>query len=194
MKTVYSFILFAFLSTGVFAQTTWTADKAHSQLSFGITHLGISEVEGLFDKFDATIVASEEDFSDAEVEVVVDVNSINTGVEMRDNHLRSADFFDVENHGKMTFSSDSIVQTGENKYQLFGDLTLHGITKPVTLDMWYRGTLKQEKGPVSGFQVTGTIKRSDFNVGNGFPEAALSDEVRIKFDGEFKPKKETVKE
>ena len=76
MKKVLSFVLFAFLSTAVFAQTTWTADKAHSQVSFGIEHLGISEIEGLFRTFDATIVASEEDFSDAVYDVTIDVNSV----------------------------------------------------------------------------------------------------------------------
>lgn len=186
MKKVHFFILFAFLSTGLFAQDTWTADKAHSQLSFGITHMGISEVEGLFDEFDAVIVTSEDDFSDAVFDVTVDVASINTGVDRRDNHLRSADFFDVEKYPTMTFESQSIEKIGEDKYELTGDLTLHGITKPVTLELWYRGTIEQEKGPVSGFQVTGTLNRSDFNIGEGFPEPALSDEVRIKFDGEFK--------
>ena len=186
MKKVLSFVLFAFLSTGVFAQTTWTADKAHSQVSFGIEHMGISEIEGLFRTFDASIVASEEDFSDAVYEVSIDVNSVDTGIEMRDNHLRNADFFDVEKYPTMTFKSTKSEKVGEGKYKVTGDLTFHGVTKPVTLDVWHRGTITNERGSTAGFQVTGTIKRSDFNFGSGFPEAVLSDEVKIKVDGEFK--------
>lgn len=186
MKKLMSFILIAFLSTTVFAQTTWKSDKAHSQLSFGITHMGISEVEGLFDEFDAVIVASEEDFSDAVFKLNADVASINTGVEKRDDHLRSADFFNVEKYPEMNFESHSIEEIGENRYKITGDLSLHGITKPVTLEVWYRGTAETQNGPVSGFQITGTLDRSDFNIGPDFPAPMLSDEVRIKFDGEFK--------
>ena len=188
MKRVFSFVFVAFLSTSIFAQTTWTADKAHSQASFGITHLGISEVEGLFRNFDATIVASEEDFSDAKYNVVMEIPSVDTGIEMRDNHLKNADFFDVEKYPKMTFESTSSEKVAEGKYKVTGDLSFHGVTKPVTLDVWYRGTVEspQNGDIISGFQVTGTVKRSDFNLGDGFPEAVLSDEVRLEFDGEFK--------
>jgi polyisoprenoid-binding protein YceI len=116
------------------------------------------------------------------------VNSIDTEVEMRDNHLRSADFFDVATYPKMNFKSTSIKPTGEkNRYKLLGDLTLHGVTKPVTLDLWYRGTLENpmSKKLTSGFQATGTIKRSDFGIGEKFPAPMISDEVKIKADGEF---------
>lgn len=191
MKKVSLFVLFALLSTSIFAQTTWTADKAHSQVSFAITHLGISEVEGLFRDFEATIVASEEDFSDAKYNVVIDMNSVDTGIEMRDNHLRTPDFFDVEKYPKMTFESTSSEKVSEGKYKVTGDLTFHGVTKPVTLDVWHRGTIPhpQNGEPVAGFQITGTVNRSDFNVGAGFPEPALSDEVKIKVDAEFQKKK-----
>lgn len=186
MKKVFLFILFAFLSTGIFAQTTWTADKAHSQVSFGIEHLGISEIEGLFRTFDASIVTSKEDFSDASFDVTIDVNSVDTGIERRDNHLRNADFFEVETYPSMTFKSTKVEKVSEGKYKVTGDLTFHGVTKPVTLDVWHRGTITNDKGSTAGFQVTGSIKRSDFNFGSGFPEAVLSDEVKIKVDGEFK--------
>lgn len=186
MKKLVTFVLFAFLSTAVFAQSTWTVDKAHSQVSFGIEHLGISEIEGLFRTFDANIVSSKEDFSDAVYDVTIDVNSVDTGIEMRDNHLRNPDFFEVEKYPSMTFKSTKSEKVGDGKYKVTGDLTFHGVTKPVTLDVWYRGTVTNEKGSTSGFQVTGTISRADFNFGPDFPEAVLSDEVRIKVDGEFK--------
>lgn len=95
MKQVLSIVLIAFLSAGVFAQTTWKSDPAHTQVSFGITHMGISEVEGLFREFDGSIVSSKEDFSDAQYEISIEIPSIDTGIEMKDNHLKSADFFDA---------------------------------------------------------------------------------------------------
>jgi len=188
MKQVLSFLFIAFLSTSIFAQTTWKADPAHTQVSFGITHMGISEVEGLFRNFDGSIVASKEDFSDAQYEITIQVPSIDTGIEMRDNHLKSADFFDAEKYPKMTFKSTSSEKVGDGKYKVTGDLTFHGITKPVSLDVWYRGTIKnpQNGDVISGFAISGNVKRSDFNLGPDFPEAVLSDNVLIDVDGEFK--------
>jgi polyisoprenoid-binding protein YceI len=187
MKKVFSFLFVALISTSVFAQTQWNSDKAHSQLNFTITHLGIADVGGLFKDFDATIVASEDDFSDAVFELSVDVASIDTEIDKRDEHLRSADFFEVEKYPSMTYKSTSISKNGDNQYKLTGDLTLRGITKSVTMDLLYRGTIdtEQAKASKAGFQLTGEIKRSDFNIGAGFPEAMLSDEVTIKADGEF---------
>jgi polyisoprenoid-binding protein YceI len=149
--------------------------------------MGISDVDGLFNKFTASATATKADFSDAVFELSVDVPSINTQVEMRDNHLRSADFFEVETYPSMTFKSTSITKVSRNKYKLTGNLTLRGITKPVTMDLWYRGTNVDDKTKksTSGFQLTGIIKRSDFNVGTKFPAPVLSDEVKIKADGEF---------
>ena len=184
-----TFLLSATLLT-LFAFTTisnWNVDNAHSKLAFSITHLGISDVTGLFKNFDVKVTTSKDDFSDATFEMTADVATIDTEVEMRDNHLKSADFFDVAKFPKMAFKSTSIKPAGKDKYKLTGDLTLHGITKQVTMDLWYRGTVENpmSKKPTSGFQVTGTIKRSDFGVGEKFPAPMLSDEVRIKADGEF---------
>lgn len=186
MKKVLLFVFVAFLSTGMFAQNTWTADKAHSQVSFGITHMGIAEVTGLFRSFDANITTPEDGFENATYNVTIDVSSIDTGVERRDEHLRSDDFFGVEEHPEMTFTSTSSKKDGEDRYKVTGDLSLHGITKPVTLDVWHRGTITKDDGTeVAGFQITGTLSREDFNIGPGFPEPALSDDVRIKVDAEF---------
>ncbi|HEY0355084.1 MAG TPA: YceI family protein, partial [Flavisolibacter sp.] len=166
----------------------WKVDNAHSKLGFSITHLGISDVTGLFKDFSVDIKTSKDDFSDATIEMTANVASIDTEVEMRDNHLKSADFFDVAKYPKMNFKSTSIQPTKvKNKYKVNGDLTMHGVTKAVSLDLWYRGTVENpmSKKPTSGFQVTGVIKRSDFGIGNGFPAPMLSDEVHIKADGEF---------
>ncbi|HRN58372.1 MAG TPA: YceI family protein, partial [Agriterribacter sp.] len=105
MKKLFSILTVLLLSTALFAQTTWKADPMHSKLTFTVNHLGISDVAGLFKTFDVTAVANQPDFSDAVFELSVDVASINTEVQMRDDHLRSADFFDVETYPKMTFKS-----------------------------------------------------------------------------------------
>lgn len=188
MKQTLSFLFIAFLSSNIFAQTTWKVDPAHSQVSFGITHMGISEVEGRFDNFNGSIVAVNDDFSDAVYEMNIEVPSINTGVERRDNHLRSADFFDAEKYSEMTFKSTSSQKVGEGKYKVTGDLTFRGITKPVTLDVWHRGTVEnpQNGDVISGFAISGNVSRSDYNLGPDFPEAVLSDNIVIDVDGEFK--------
>ena len=187
MKKLFSLLIAAFISASLFAQTTWNADPMHSKLTFSITHMGISDIDGLFNKFSASATTSKADFSDAVFELTVETPSINTQVEMRDNHLRSADFFEVEKYPTMTFKSTSIKKVSKDKYKLSGNLTLHGITKPVTMDLWYRGTNEdaKSKSSTSGFQLTGTLKRSDFNIGPKFPSPILSDEVQIKADGEF---------
>ena len=107
---------------------------------------------------------------------------------MRDDHLRSADFFEVEKYPRMTFKSASVKKTAQNKYRITGDATtLYGITKPVTMELWYRGTIEnpQSKAVTAGFQLTGVLKRSDFNIGPKFPAPMISDEVQIRADGEF---------
>jgi len=188
MKKIILFLALVLLNSSMFAQTTWKVDPNHSKLAFSTIHLGISEVDGLFKKFDVSIESNKEDFSDAVIDLTVDIASIDTEIEKRDNHLRSEDFFDAINYPKMTFKSTSIQEVEKNKYKLNGDLTLHGITKPVTMDLWYRGTVEnpKDKSKISGFQLTGSINRSDFNIGSKFPEPLLSDAVKIKADGEFK--------
>src|SRR5690554_2438676 len=173
-KTTHIFTMFIALfamSISVQAQTTWNVDPFHAKVTFSTVHNTISDVEGLFNTFDATVTASEEDFSDAVFELEIDVASIDTEVGMRDDHLRSADFFHVEKYPTLSFKSNSIKETGKkNRYKLSGDLTIHGVTKPVTMDLWYRGTIEnpQNGDLISGFQVTGSLNRLDFNVGPDF--------------------------
>ena len=169
------------------AVTNWTGDKAHSSVGFSITHMGINDINGYFKEFETSITTNKEDFSDAVVTFSADVASISTGIDARDKHLVSPDFFNAEKFPKITFKSTAIKGAGKDKYKLTGDLTFNGVTKPVTLDLWYRGTIENpmSKKPTSGFQVTGTIKRSDFGFASQFPAPMLSDEVKIKADGEF---------
>lgn len=189
-KTAILLSAFIVLSAFATAINTWRSDKPHSQLGFTITHLGIADISGTFNDFDVVVNSSKSDFSDASFELTAHVASIDTRVEQRNNHLKSADFFDAEKYPKMTFKSTSIKNVGKDKYKLSGNLTIREITKPVIMDLLYRGTIQhpQSKAATAGFQLTGTIKRSDFNVGPNFPAPMLSDEVRIKADGEFTQK------
>ena len=187
MKKIFLFLTAACATLSMNAQTTWQADPMHSKLSFGITHLGISTVDGIFEKFTATATTTNADFSDVAFEMTAETASINTNVEPRDKHLKSADFFDVAKYPKMHFKSSSIKNTGTDKYQLTGMLTMHGVSKAVTLDLWYRGTLvnPMSKATTAGFQITGVVKRSDFGIGPNFSPPMLSNEVWITADIEF---------
>lgn len=188
MKKLF-IVLTAFITLTAFTSLSniWKNDPPHSQLGFTVTHLGIADVSGVFNDFDVTVTSSKPDFGDAVFELNAKVGSIDTRVEARNNHLKSADFFDADKYPTMHFKSTSIKNAGKNNYKLTGNLTLHGVTKPVTMDLEYRGTVENQmnKKQTAGFQVTGVIKRSDFNLGNGFPPPMISDEVRIKADGEF---------
>jgi polyisoprenoid-binding protein YceI len=171
------------LSFKLIDSATWTVDKAHARLGFTITHLKISDVEGFFKVFDAKITAGKDDFSDAVAELTADVNSINTDNEMRDEHLKSAAYFDAAKYPKLTYKSTGFTKTGDNKYKVTGNLTLHGVTKPVELEAIYGTTVNRNKS-LAGFKVTGTIKRSDFGIG-ATPNPILSDEVQIVANAEF---------
>lgn len=187
MKKLFILAAAALLNTAAFAQTTWNSDKAHSKLQFTITHLAVSDVDGWFKDFSATIVAAKPDFSDAKVTLTVNTASVNTENDQRDGHLKSPDFFDVAKYPTMTFTSTSISKTSTNHYKLNGNLTLHGVTKPISVDMWYRGTITNpmSKADDAGFKFTGTIKRSDFGFGSKYGSPMLSDEVQITANGEF---------
>lgn len=188
MKKLFLFLIIAVSATTTFAQTTWKVVPVNSKLAFITTHLGIADVAGLFKTFDVTATTNKADFSDAVFELSADVASINTEVEMRDNHLKSPDFFDVATFPKMTFKSTSIKKISKDKYKLSGNLTLHGITKIVTMDLWYRGTTANpldKATSLAGFQLTGNINRSDYGIGPKFPPPMISDKVSIKADGEF---------
>jgi polyisoprenoid-binding protein YceI len=185
----FAIILSAFFLLTAFTvpNAVWKNDDPHSQLGFTVTHLGISEISGTFNDFDVTVSSSKPDFSDAVFELTAKVASIDTRVDQRDNHLKSADFFDAATHPTLQFKSKSLKKESNNNYKLTGDLTLHGVTKQVTMDLKYNGTVENamNKKQTAGFQVTGTIKRSDFNLGSKFPAPMISDEVTIKADGEF---------
>src|ERR1700744_1760526 len=144
------------LSAASYAQT-WSIDKGHSRVGFAITHLGINEIDGDFKTFEGKITTSKPDFSDATVELTADVNSINTDVDARDKHLKSADFFDAEKNPTLTFKSTSFKKGKGKDYTVTGNLTLHGVTKPVTLKATLVGnaTNPMSKKELAGFRITG---------------------------------------
>ncbi len=185
-KIIIAAASFIISMSSVSAQN-WNWDKAHSQLNFGITHLSISEIDGNFGGVTATLVSSKDDLSDAVIELTADINTINTGNEQRNAHLKSPDFFDAAKFGTLVFKSNSFKKTGDKTYKLSGELTMHGITKPIVLDVILNGTTTNpmSKKTVSGFKITGSLKRSDFGLGGQFPTAMLSDEVKLFANAEF---------
>jgi polyisoprenoid-binding protein YceI len=176
-------LLLAFITL---EKSTWSMDKAHAKLGFTITHLGVSDVEGWFKTFDATISSYDDDFTDAVVEMTADANSINTDNEQRDKHLKSPDFFDVEKYPVITFKSTKFKKVTDNTYKVTGNLTMHGITKTIELNALCRfGTNPTSKKTIAGFKITGTLKRSDFGLGSSMGSAMISDEVSLIANAEF---------
>jgi polyisoprenoid-binding protein YceI len=121
--------------------TRWSYDASHAKVGFRISHFGISETEGKFTKFDGIVLSDNEDFSDANIDFTIDVNSINTEDVQRDQHLKSADFFDVDKFPVIHFKSKSLRAISKNAYQLTGDLSMHGVIQEITLDATYNGTV-----------------------------------------------------
>ncbi|PWK20256.1 polyisoprenoid-binding protein YceI [Arcicella aurantiaca] len=180
---ILSLVMLASLSS--FAQK-WNVDKSHSKIGFTVTHLLISEVDGNFKKFDATITSSKDDFSDAVFDLTADISSISTDNEMRDGHLKKPDMFDAEKFPTFTFKSTSIKKIDAKKFKLDGNLTLKGVTKPVSFDLTLSGIGKnmRTQKPIAGFKLTGTIKRTDFGVG-GMPDSVVSENIEVRAVGEF---------
>ncbi len=182
------------LTSAAYAQTAaasapmvLNADRAHSKLGFTVTHLSISEVDGSFNKFDAKVTTSKEDFSDAVFVLTADMREITTGNSGRDGHLKKPEMFNVDVDSMMTFKSTSITKVADKKYTLKGDLNLKGVTKSVTLDLTLLGTTTSRDGKkIAGFKASGTINRKDFGVGSGMPNAMLSENVELRASGEFK--------
>ena len=184
MKKIIVLAVALLVSAASYAQS-WKLDKAHAKMTFTVTHLLMSEVDGVFKNFDATITSSKEDFSDAVFELSADTKQITTNNDMRDGHLQKADMFDTEKFPTMTFKSTSILSAGAKKYVLKGDLTIKGVTKPVSLDLTLIGTGTNRQGKkLVGFKASGIVKRTDYGVG-AMPGAVVSEDVELRASGEF---------
>lgn len=166
------------------AQTsTWVPDKAHSSVDFSILHMSLSQVRGHFGNIGGSIVWNEGDITKSTVNVTIDVTTVDTGVAARDADLKSDHFFDVAKFPTATFVSTSVSKSGSG-LTVSGNLTLHGVTKPVVLQIdGPRGPLPgMDKKPHAGFTATSTVKRTDFGIGTKYPPSMVGDDVNLTID------------
>lgn len=166
------------------AQTsTWVPDKAHSEVDFTVLHMGISNVHGRFGNIGGTIVVNESDITKSTINVTIDVSSVDTGVSMRDNDLKSDHFFDAAQFPTATFVSTAVAKSGDG-LTVSGNLTLHGVTKPVTLTVEGPTGPAQgmDKKPHEGFTATTTVSRTAFGVGANMPTGMVGDQIKLTVD------------
>lgn len=171
--------------------TIWKLDPTHSEVSFKVKHLVITTVTGYFRSFEGTVeTADDSDFSTGKVDFSADVTSIDTNQTDRDGHLKSADFFDAENHPKITFTSTSLEKKSDDEFVLNGDLTIRGVTQPVKFNVEFGGTVTDPYGNFkAGFEVSGKISRKAFGLTwSAVTEAGavvVSDDVKIQANVQF---------
>ena len=175
-------------TTGVKTQTKWVFDPTHSELTFKVKHMMISNVKGEFRNF--TIEVEGEDITKSNIKVSIDVASIDTNSEDRDKHLKSADFFDVENHKDITFTSTSFKKIDDDEFELKGLLTIKGISKEISLKAEFGGIIKDPWGnDKAGFSINGKINRKEWGLNwNAALETGgvlVSDEVKISSEVQF---------
>lgn len=166
------------------ATVKWKIDPAHSEIQFKVKHLMITTVTGYFKEFDLEVETASDDFATASrIDFTANINSIDTNNQQRDTHLKSADFFDAENHGQLKFVGKKYESNGDQA-KLYGDLTIRGVTKPITLNVEFGGIVVDPYGQTkAGFTVNGKISRKEFGlVWNAVTEAGqvvVSDEIKI---------------
>jgi polyisoprenoid-binding protein YceI len=173
------------------ATTTWILDPTHSEVEFKVKHMMISTVSGKFTQFEAAVQTEEEDFTTAKVGFTIDVNSITTGNEQRDGHLKAADFFETDKFPQIRFTATKYENVdNDGSYEVYGDLTIRDVTKQVKLDAEFGGVIKDPWGNTrAGITVSGKINRKEFGLQfHAVTEAGnivLSDDVRIHVGLEF---------
>lgn len=174
-------VLFALAAPFVVAQTTtWKSDPAHSEVDFSIQHMSLSNVHGRFGVVDATITSDAQDVTKSTVQATIHLDGIDTGVPSRDTDLKGDHFFDVAKYPTATFTSTGVTKGGSG-LQVSGNLTLHGVTKPVVLDVTGPTGPIQGMGHTmhEGFEATTTIHRTDFGIASGMPAAMVGDDVKL---------------
>jgi polyisoprenoid-binding protein YceI len=180
----------ALVSSAAFAAEPYTIDPNHTQVEFSYFHMGYSHITGHFDKVEGDFLFDAKDPTKSSIQVHIPMDTVSVGVKALDDELHSDMFFDATQFPLATFQSTSVTSTGKDKLAVAGDLTIHGVTKPVTLDVTINkiGTNPMRGVPAAGFDATTTIKRSDFGVSKYVPN--VSDEVVIHITMEaFAPKK-----
>jgi polyisoprenoid-binding protein YceI len=170
--------------------TKWVLDPMHSEVQFKVKHLVISTVTGSFQTFEGELETKNDDFEDAKISFSLDVNSIDTNQEQRDGHLKSAEFFDSESFPKISFTSTSFKKTDDDDYELKGDLTIKGVTNPVSLKVEHGGSAADFYGNTkAGFEITGKINRKEFGLTwDGVTEAGsvvLGSDIKLDINVQF---------
>lgn len=167
----------------------WELNNAHSLVEFSVKHMVVSTVKGRFNTFSGTFEIDEQNPAASKVDVTIQTASISTGDDNRDNHLRSPDFFDAAQYPTITYTSTSVEKLSDEKYRVTGDLNMHGVTKPVTLDVTYEGQTKDMQGQrLAGFSATTSINRKDFgltwNVALEAGSVMVSEKVNIAIEAQ----------
>lgn len=171
-------------------RTSWVVDAAHSKIGFKVKHLMISNVAGDFTQFEGAVTTEGDDFATSSIQFSINAASVNTEIADRDAHLRSADFFDVENHPKITFEANGLKHVEDDVYEVTGNLTIKGTTKAITLSVEYGGMMTDPWGNVkAGFAITGKLKRKEWGLSwNAALEAGgvmVGEEVKLNIDLEL---------
>ena len=180
MKKVFLSFVFVLLSVVAFAQGTWEADQMHSSVNFNIKHMGISFVQGRFDKFDGRAATGGAGLDKADLSFSVSVATINTGVNVRDRHLVSEDFFDAEKYPIIEFKSSSVTKDKNNNYIVKGKLTMRGVEKEITAPVTFGGITKNKDGKeVMGIQTKFTVNRLDYGIKYDPTVAGIAKDVEV---------------
>lgn len=177
LSALLSFLL---ITSSSAAQTAWTFDDAHSNLQFSVTQFLVADIEGSVVIKEAQLTTTGQDFSGATIQILGDMRSIDTDNDARDEHLRSADFFDTEHYPDLTFESRPFKKIDSGTYLVTGQLSFHGITREVVMEVDATKANRQYDGKeIVGFKAKGKISRSDFGISSDTPDAVLSDEVNV---------------
>ena len=189
-RAVLNLFAAVLITTAAWGQgSEWQIDPAHTTVGFTVRHLGISNVHGRFTKVSGSATVDDRDLTKSTVNATMDVASINTGNDGRDNDLRSPNYFDAAQFPNMTFKSKSITKNGDNKLKLVGDLTIKGVTKEVALDVdGPSAPMKMGPNQRRGLSATTSVNRKDFGVGAKAPAAMISEEIKIDLDVELTQK------
>jgi polyisoprenoid-binding protein YceI len=170
--------------------TKWVIDPMHSEVQFKVKHLVISTVSGFFKSFAGELITDGDDFENAEIDFTLDIDSIDTNQSQRDEHLKSAEFFDAATYPKISFKSTSFTKTGDDEYALKGDLTIKDVTKPVSLDVEFGGSAADFYGNTkAGFEISGKINRKEFGLTwDGVTEAGsivVGEDIKLLINVQF---------
>lgn len=189
-RRIFSLLAVVLFATAAFAQgSEWQIDPAHTTVGFSVRHMGISNVHGRFGKVRGSATVDDSDLTKSTVNAGIDIASVDTGNQNRDNDLRSPNYFDATQFPTMTFKSKSVTKNGDGKLKVVGDLTIKGVTKEVTLDVdGPSAPIKAGPNQRRGLSASTSVNRKDFGVGAKTPSAMVGEEIKIQIDAELTQK------